>query len=116
MAKLYWKSTCTTCRAARTVAREAAGASLEERNYAKEPLTEAEVAELVDLAGGVAAVLSTRTAEAKERGWTAASPPARDVYVRAAAANNNLVRRPIVVAGDRVVVGNDAAAIRAALG
>jgi arsenate reductase-like glutaredoxin family protein len=96
--------------------RELTGGEVEERNYAKVPLTEAEVAELVDAAGGVAAVLSTRTAEAKERGWTATSPPDRAAFVAAAAVNNNLVRRPILIAGERVVVGNDAPAIRAALG
>lgn len=96
--------------------RELTGGEVEERNYAKVPLTEAEIGELVDLAGGVGAVLSTRTAGAKERGWTAATAPDRETFVRAAAADNNLVKRPILIANGRVVVGNDAVAIRAALG
>jgi arsenate reductase-like glutaredoxin family protein len=88
--------------------------SVDERNYAKKPLTAEEIGELVDLAGGVAAVLSTRNAAVKERGW-AASPPDKATFVAAAAADNNLLRRPILVVGDRVVVGKDAAAIREAL-
>jgi arsenate reductase-like glutaredoxin family protein len=89
--------------------------AVQERNYAKVALTVDEIEALVDRAGGVAAVLSPRNAEAKERGWTVADPPDRAVFAAAAAANNNLVRRPILIAGERVVVGTDAAAIRAAL-
>jgi arsenate reductase-like glutaredoxin family protein len=88
---------------------------LDERNYAKEALTAAEVEELIALAGGVGQVLSTRNAIAKERGWTAEAPPTREVFVAAAAADNNLLRRPILVRGGRVVIGKDPAAIRALL-
>lgn len=90
--------------------------SVEERNFAKQPLTKAEIEALVDLAGSVAAVLSTRNASAKERGWTAESPPDRATFVAAAAADNNLLRRPILVHGDKVVVGKDDKAYRALLG
>lgn len=88
--------------------------AVEERNYAKKPLTAAEIEELVDLAGGVAAVLSARNALAKDRGWDK-SPPDRATFVAAAAADNNLVRRPILVSGSEVVVGKDLPAIRALL-
>lgn len=84
-----------------------------ERDYARKPLTAAEVTELVELAGGVAAVLSTRNAACKANGWTAEAPPDRDTFVAAAAADNNLVRRPILVLGGAVSVGADA--IRAAV-
>lgn len=95
--------------------RELVGDGVEERNFAKVPLTVEEISELVDAAGGVAAVLSPRNAEAKERGWTLEAPPDRETFIEAAAANNKLIRRPILIAGDRVVVGNDAEGIRAAL-
>lgn len=88
---------------------------MEERNYAKQPLTEDEIAEIVRVAGSVAAVLSTRSAAAKDRGWTT-SPPDAATFAREAAADNNLIRRPILVVGDRVVVGKDEAALREALG
>jgi arsenate reductase-like glutaredoxin family protein len=84
----------------------------EEHNFGKEPLTAAEIGELVDLAGGVAKILSTRNANAKERGWTADNAPDKATFVRAAAEDNNLLKRPILVRGERVVIGKDVKAIR----
>jgi len=81
-----------------------AGVELEEVNYAKAPLSEAQVATIVKKAGGVAAVLNTRHATAKEKGW-AEKPPSAAEFAKAAAAEPNLLKRPIVVAGDKVIVG-----------
>ena len=55
-------------------------------------------------AGGVAAVLNTRHATAKANGW-ADKPPSAAEFAKAAAAEPNLLKRPIVVAGDKVIVG-----------
>ncbi|HHO52934.1 MAG TPA: hypothetical protein ENK18_19175 [Deltaproteobacteria bacterium] len=87
---------------------------LEERNFQREALSEAELGELVDLAGGVAAVISPRNAAVKAAGWSK-DPPDRDTFVAAAAGDNKMIRRPILVVGSTVVVGNDEAGIRAAL-
>jgi len=80
--------------------------TVEERNYAKKPLTADEVRELVRLAGGVAPLVATRGAAAKERGWDR-SPPDAETFAAAVAKDNNLIRRPILVVGDRIVVGKD---------
>ena len=72
--------------------------------------------ELIDLAGGVEKILSTRNAAAKEKGWTAESPPDRTTFVAAAAKDNNLLKRPILVKGEAVVIGKDTKAIRELLG
>jgi arsenate reductase-like glutaredoxin family protein len=87
-----------------------------ERNYAKQPLTATEIEELIRVAGGVGPILSTRNATAKERGWSAATPPARAEFVAAAVADNNLIRRPILVRDGQVVIGKDVPAIRRLLG
>jgi arsenate reductase-like glutaredoxin family protein len=79
---------------------------LEEINYAKTGLTEATVKEIVARAGSVAAVLNTRHATAKDNGWIA-SPPSAAVFAKAVAAEPNLLRRPILIVGDRVIVGFD---------
>jgi len=81
-----------------------AGVELDEVNYAKEQLSEAAIASIVKKAGGVAAVLNTRHATAKEKGW-ADKPPAAAEFAKAAAKEPNLLKRPIVVAGDKVIVG-----------
>jgi len=81
-----------------------AGVELDEVNYAKEPLPEATIASIVKKAGGVAAVLNTRHATAKAKGW-ADKPPSVAEFAKAAAAEPNLLKRPLVVAGDQVIVG-----------
>ncbi len=81
-----------------------AGVELEEVNYAKETLSEAAIASIVKKAGGVAAVLNTRHATAKQHGW-ADKPPSATDFAKAAAKEPNLLKRPIVVAGDKVIVG-----------
>jgi arsenate reductase (glutaredoxin) len=83
--------------------------ALDEINYAKTGLSEAAVKAIVAKAGGVAAVLNTRHATAKEQGWVT-KPPSAAAFAKAVAAEPNLLRRPIVIDGDRVIVGFDAAA------
>lgn len=89
--------------------------TIEERNYAKQPLGADEIDALIDRAGGLSAVISTRNATVKANGWDTTLPD-RATFVAAAAADNNLVRRPILIVGDEVVIGKDLAAIRKLLG
>ena len=86
--------------------RKVAGIELEEINYAKSGLDEDVVKLLVAKAGGVKNVLNTRHAIAKEKGW-ADSPPDADTFAKAVAKEPNLIRRPIVVAGKKAIVGFD---------
>ena len=85
---------------------------LQEINYAKTGLDEATVKAIVAKAGSVAAVLNTRHEIAKAKGW-AATPPSAAEFARAATADVNLLRRPIVIDGDRAIVGFDAKAYAA---
>ncbi len=86
--------------------RSAGVGDIEEIDYAKTGLTAAEIADIVARAGSVATVLNTRHAIAKEHGW-ATSPPTAAAFAKAAAAEPNLLRRPILIDGDRVIVGFD---------
>jgi arsenate reductase-like glutaredoxin family protein len=86
-----------------------AGHELTEVNYAKTALDEATVKDLVERAGGVAAVLNTRHAIAKEKGWVA-SPPDSATFAKAVVKEPNLLRRPILVVGKKLIVGFDKAA------
>ena len=78
----------------------------EEIDYAKSGLTAATVEDSVAKAGSVAAVLNTRNATVKEKGW-ALKPPSASVFAKAVAEDVNLLRRPILIDGDRVIVGFD---------
>ena len=89
--------------------RNVTGLELDEINYAKTGLGEATVRDIVDAAGGVAAVLNTRHATAKDKGWVD-KPPSVAEFAKAVAADVNLLRRPIVIHGKKVIVGFDAAA------
>lgn len=82
------------------------GVETEEVNYAKSGLDAATVKEIVAAAGGVAKVLNGRHAIAKEKGWVD-KPPSVTEFAAAVAEEPNLLRRPIYVAGKKVLVGFD---------
>lgn len=105
---LYWKSTCTSCRDARSYLRKA-GVEFDDVNYAKVPLDEKTVRSIVSAAGSVAAVLNTRHAIAKEKKW-ADKPPDVATFAKAVVKEVNLLRRPIFMTGKKVIVGFDKAA------
>lgn len=79
---------------------------VDEINYAKTKLDEATVKAIVAKAGSVAAVLNTRHAIAKENGW-ATAPPSAAAFAKAVVAEPNLLRRPILVIGERIIIGFD---------
>ncbi|MDB4955710.1 MAG: hypothetical protein JWO36_3279 [Myxococcales bacterium] len=88
--------------------RKHSGIELEEINYAKTGLDEATVRALVAKAGSVKAVLNTRHATVKLKGW-ADEPPDVATFAKAAVKDPNLLRRPILLVGDRAIVGFDTA-------
>lgn len=106
---LYWKSTCSTCRDARKVL-QTAEIAFSELNYSKTTLTPADVERIVAAAGSVAAVLNTRHAIAKDKGWKA-TPPSKSDFVAAVIEEPNLLRRPVLLVGTqpRAIIGFDEA-------
>lgn len=82
---------------------------IQEIDYAKTGLTAATVEDIVAKAGSVAAVLNTRHAIAKEKGW-ATKPPSPSVFAAAVAKDVNLLRRPILIDGETVIIGFDKSA------
>jgi arsenate reductase-like glutaredoxin family protein len=86
-----------------------AGHELTEINYAKSPLDEATVKDIVERAGSVAAVLNTRHAVVKEKGW-ADKPPDPATFAKAVVKEPNLLKRPILIAGKKLIVGFDKSA------
>jgi len=82
------------------------GLEIEEVDYAKKGLTAATVEDIVAKAGSVAAVLNTRHATAKANGWIE-KPPSATVFAKAVEKDVNLLRRPILIVGTKVIVGFD---------
>ncbi len=102
--KFFYKSNCDTCRKARKFLREK-GIELAERDYAKQPLTKAELEELID-ADKVGAFLNTRHKVFKASGWKE-NPPSKAEAIAAILQAANVIRRPILAKGKQRVVGFD---------
>ena len=112
--RFWYKSSCDTCRRVRSVLRDL-GADLEERDYTKHPLNEADVEALLDVVGSVTGALNVYNKTVRAEGWKI-DPPARADFVKRAAADNNLIRRPVLQAGVQVIVGRDEDAYQAIYG
>jgi arsenate reductase len=98
------KPTCTTCRKARKYL-ERRGFQLHFRNLDKERLSAAELEKLIGRRDHED-FLNPRS-ELYRRSHMKDNPPSRGEAIRMMAREPNLIRRPVVVAGGRVVVGFD---------
>jgi arsenate reductase-like glutaredoxin family protein len=83
-----------------------AGVEFDAVDYAKKPLDEATVRSIIKAAGSVGDVINARHAIAKEKGWVQ-NPPDADTFVKAVAKEPNLLRRPIYIAGKKLIIGFD---------
>lgn len=86
------------------------GAELELRDLDKEPLTIAELNELIGKRD-YRLFLNSRNRLYRERNMKS-HPPSRSEALRMMAAEPNLIRRPVVIAGRRLVLGFDEKALR----
>lgn len=98
------KPTCTTCRRARSFM-ERRGFQLYFRDLAKERLSSTELEKLIGKRD-YTEFLNPRN-ELFRRKKMKKNPPPRREAIRMMAKEPNLIRRPVVVAGGRVVVGFD---------
>lgn len=98
------KPTCTTCRKARSFM-ERHGFQLYFRDLAKERLSAAELEKLIGKRD-YTEFLNPRN-ELFRRKKMKQNPPPRREAIRMMSHEPNLIRRPVVVAGGRVVIGFD---------
>jgi arsenate reductase len=98
------KPTCTTCRKARAFL-ENRGVELHFRNLDKERLSPAELEQLIGTRDHKD-FLNTRNELYRDKNMKQ-NPPDRAEAIRLMAENPNLIRRPVVLAGGRVVLGFD---------
>lgn len=102
--KFLQKPSCTTCRKARKYM-ERRGFELHFRNLDKERLSAAELEKLIGRRDHED-FLNPRN-ELYRRKQMGENPPSRREAIRMMAREPNLIRRPVIVAGGRVVVGFD---------
>jgi Spx/MgsR family transcriptional regulator len=98
------KPTCTTCRKARKFM-ERRGFQLYFRDLTKERLSAAELEKLIGRRDHTE-FLNTRN-EIYRKKKMKENPPPRAEAIRMMSKEPNLIRRPVIVAGGRVVVGFD---------
>jgi Spx/MgsR family transcriptional regulator len=103
-ARFLHKPNCTTCRKARSFM-EKRGFQLYFRDLAKERLSSAELEKLIGNRD-YTEFLNSRN-ELFRRKKMRENPPSRKEAIRMMAQEPNLIRRPVVVAGGRIVVGFD---------
>ncbi|MGO9449770.1 MAG: arsenate reductase family protein [Candidatus Binataceae bacterium] len=113
-ARFLWKSTCTTCRDARAFLRNELKAELDERDYAKNPLT---VAELREIFAGrdPREFLNPRSPAFKAMGL-AGKTLTGDQALKLMVQEPNLLKRPLTIVGKEMIAGFDRARLKQALG
>ncbi len=102
--KFLQKPTCTTCRKAKAFL-EKLGAELELRNLDTQSLSEAELDKLIGDRDH-RKFLNTRNEMYRTRRMKE-NPPGRAEAVKLMAKNPNLIRRPVVIRGEEIVLGHD---------
>jgi len=103
-ARFLHKPNCTTCRKARKFM-ERRGFQLYFRDLAKDKLSAAELEKLIG-SRDYTQFLNPRN-ETYRRKHMKDDPPSRSEAIRLMAKEPNLIRRPVIVGGGRVVVGFD---------
>ena len=103
-AQFLHKPNCTTCRKAKAFM-EGKGYKLYFRDLAKERLSAAELEKLIGERDHKE-FLNTRN-ELYRKAKMRENPPSRKEAIRLMAKEPNLIRRPVILAGGRVVLGFD---------
>jgi Spx/MgsR family transcriptional regulator len=98
------KPACTTCRKAKAFLHKL-GADLQLRNLDAQRLSEAELKSLIG-DRDYKKFLNTRNALYRTRKMKD-HPPSRSEAIRLMAQNPNLIRRPVVICGDEIILGHD---------
>jgi Spx/MgsR family transcriptional regulator len=98
------KPSCTTCRKARAYM-EKCGFGMDFRDLGKERLSAEELEKLIGDRDHTQ-FLNTRN-ELYRKKKLKDNPPSREAAIRMMAEEPNLIRRPVIVAGGRVVLGFD---------
>ena len=102
--KFLQKPSCTTCRKAKLFL-EKHGAELELRSLDEQRLSESELQQLIGERDYIP-FLSSRNELYRSRNMKE-HPPSRSEAIKLMAANPNLIRRPVVISGKKIILGYD---------
>jgi Spx/MgsR family transcriptional regulator len=102
--KFLQKPSCSTCRKAKLFL-EKRGAELELRSLDEQRLSEGELQQLIGERNYLP-FLNTRNELHRSRNMKE-HPPSRSEAIKLMAANPNLIRRPVVISGNRIILGYD---------
>lgn len=86
---------------------------LEEREYGKNPLTEAELREMIG-AEPIENFLNTRTPIYREKDMKR-KPPSKDEAIKLMLKEPNLLKRPVIIKGKKTLTGFNEAEVKALL-
>lgn len=100
--QFYWKSTCTTCRKARSFLVNA-GVDLHERDLAKKPFTRSEIEELV-ADRDINQFINPKSTPYKSLQLNNQNL-SRDQWIDMLAKEVNLFKRPFIIKGDQLIFG-----------
>jgi Spx/MgsR family transcriptional regulator len=103
--RFIWKSTCSTCRDARRFLRDELRIDLDERDYAKQPFSVDELADLF-AESDPREYLNPRSPAFKAMGLSGKTLSPADA-LRLMTEDSNLIKRPIVISGRTMVAGFD---------
>jgi len=112
MKKIYHLGTCDTCR--KIIKSLPSTEGFELRDIKKEPMTEAEVDHLKDMAGSYEALFSRKATLYKERGLKDKQLSEDDIK-KLIMEHYTFLSRPVIVMGDKVFVGNSPKTVQAAV-
>jgi arsenate reductase len=102
--KVYQKPTCTKCRSTLKILRER-GADFEAINYFETPFTSRQLKKLVDLLGVSPRELLRKDERTYRDLGLAKSELTNDQIIELMVKHPDLIQRPIVVRGDKAVLG-----------
>ncbi len=112
-ARFFSRSTCTTCRNARAFLRDELGVGLDERDYARTPLSAAEVADIFK-GRDPREFLNPRSPAFKAKGLDPGKLTPKQA-IDLIAEDSRLMKRPLVIVGGLIIAGFDRDQLRAAL-
>lgn len=104
MTTVLHNKNCSTSRAALETA-DAAGVEVEVVDYLRNPLTEAELRALIGKLEDPVTDLVRRDPYFKDQGLTDADVATEDQVVAVLLAHPRLLQRPVLVKGDRAIIG-----------